>query len=93
MAGAQTLAVTPGQSPFLLCTGPVVSVTSPPPSTPPLDGCPQILYLAGVTKNLAPVSGSAFVLQSDFHLLRCLIPGLRAWGPISHLVLCSGSLL
>lgn len=94
MAGAQTLAATPGQSPFLLCTGPVVvRVTSPPPSTPPLAVCPQSLHLAGVTKNLAPVSGSAFGLQSDFHLLRCLIPGLRAWGPVSHLVLCSRSLL
>lgn len=83
MAGAQTLAATPGQSPFLLCTGPVVRVTSPLPSM--LRRRPQILYLAGVTKNLAPVSGRAFGLQSFFHL--------RAWGPLSHLVLCSGSLL
>lgn len=63
------------QSPFLLSTGPAVSHLAIP-ATAPLDLWPQILQLASVTKNLVPMSGRVLVLQSDVHLLRCLIPWL-----------------
>lgn len=78
---AQTLAATP-----VLPSTPSVPISAQHrpsrqshlaiPATAPLDLWPQILQLASVTKNLVPMSGRVLVLQSDVHLLRCLIPWL-----------------